>query len=438
MYVNGNGDLKCDGSEDGGEENFVIEAQDDGRWAIKSQKYGWYVGSPDPAEKCAFEADLQEKHLWVMHLAMHPQVCLRNVNRKTYMHLDDGKLCTDEVIPWGDDATMMLHFFDENGTYGLVTSNGKFFEANGSLTDAPNENCQFILVFQDSMVSFKSKSNGKFITGLGKQGTAKASKSTITKDEQWLIEDSHPQLKFTAVNGKQLSIKQGVEVAAAQTTSNDEEIFQIQPDEGADTWTFKCRPHPDSHQCKYWEVKEGALTATAENTSGPESHFTIEWLGNKVAIKDHSGKYLKQMKNGYIHASGDSASDDDATTYVWEIVNRPRLILRGEYGFVGTLPSALLQCSVSTPETYAMEISQGFCKISHTGTGKYWTVKGDGSKVVADGSEPTTFTMSLHKDSRMCLMHTGSDGKVKYLTYHQNGDLTMTGDKPTTATLFEY
>jgi hypothetical protein len=98
------------------ETELIIEAQDDGRWCIKSKKYGWYIGNNPEIERAAFEADKQEKHMWTVHLAMHPQVCLRNIQRRAYVHLDEGQLCTDELIPWGEDATITMHFFSDDGT----------------------------------------------------------------------------------------------------------------------------------------------------------------------------------------------------------------------------------------------------------------------------------------------------------------------------------
>ena len=93
--------------------------------------------------------------------------------------------------------------------------------------DVPNESCKFIIVFNGGKVSFKSKSTGKFLTALGARGTCKATKSAITKDELFHMEDSFPQLKFTSANGKKLSIKAGIELAATQAETTDTEIFQV-------------------------------------------------------------------------------------------------------------------------------------------------------------------------------------------------------------------
>ena len=34
-------------------------------------------------------------------------------------------LTTDEVIPWGDDAVMTVHYFAEDSTYGLQACDGR-------------------------------------------------------------------------------------------------------------------------------------------------------------------------------------------------------------------------------------------------------------------------------------------------------------------------
>merc|ERR1712137_848058 len=114
-----------------------IEAQKDGRWALKSKKYGYWIG---------------------------------------------------------DDATITLSFFAADGTYGLVTSKGTFLSSTGNLVEAEavDDSCKFVIVFEGGQVSFQAKKTGKFLTSLGKDGTLKATKTSITADEQFVMEDSFP------------------------------------------------------------------------------------------------------------------------------------------------------------------------------------------------------------------------------------------------------
>ena len=60
-----------DGEGKGANEAFEIEAQPDGRWALKGA-HGYYAGGA--GEKVdAFTKVIGQDRLWVVQLAMHPQ-----------------------------------------------------------------------------------------------------------------------------------------------------------------------------------------------------------------------------------------------------------------------------------------------------------------------------------------------------------------------------
>ena len=82
------------------------------------------------------------------------RVAIRNVNRKMYVHLEEETLLTNEVIPWGEDATLTLVFFNE-GKYGLQASNGKYLSNSGTLKDSADPDVRFIIEFFSSQIAFK-------------------------------------------------------------------------------------------------------------------------------------------------------------------------------------------------------------------------------------------------------------------------------------------
>ena len=68
-----------------------------------------------------------------------------------------------------------------------------------------------------------------YLTALGAKGTLKASKDSISKDELWVLQDSHPQLKLKAAPTlKRVSVRAGIEVSANQADVTDAELFQIE------------------------------------------------------------------------------------------------------------------------------------------------------------------------------------------------------------------
>jgi len=406
--------------------SFEIIAQADGKWALRSVKMGWFVKSTGETMS-AFTTDITPESCFTVHLAMHPQICVKNLQRKAYMHLNDAgnAIHTDEVIPWGHDATITLVFFPETGTYGLQASNGHYLESSGKLVAEPTASTAFILCYDGSMLSFKSLENGKFLTSLGSAGVCKASSAAVGPASQYEFEDSFPQIKLTANNGKKVSIKGGVEVAASNPETTDTEVFQVEPI--GDKWSIKC--------CngKFWTCgadTAGGVMAQAESVNGDDELFTIEWHRHQIAIKGSNGKYVRTLRNTYLKAGEDAIAED--TLYTWEIINRPLFILRGEYGFVGTLPSGLVQCNKSVPEVYHMHLTKGVAQIASP-DGKFWATKTDNS-VACSGSKPEEHYLELYPNSKLAVRNEAG----KYLQGTQNGDLLFSGDSIGTSTLFEY
>lgn len=423
------GTFGADAESKGNDEKWTIEPQSDGRWALKSA-HGFYCGGQSE-DLSAFTKVISEDRLWVIHLAMHPQVNVRNVVRKRYVHLSDNALTCDEDIPWGDDAMITLVFFDSTAKYGLQACNGSFLSTSGELKEKADESCQYVIVFDGGMVSLKGNNN-KYLSALGGKGTLKATKDSISKDEQFVLEDSQPQVKLTSVNGKKVSVSQGVELSASQADAGDTEFFQLEIDTSSKAerppFALKCKK---GREVSYWCMQDdGSIHAKpAMGQLDANNYFNIEWLGTNIALKANNGKFVSTKKNGQLAATDDAPGE--RSKYVWEIINRPRLVLRGNHGFVGTLGSGLLECNKSVFEVYTMHVSKGQCFISNSSTGKYWKVGPNG--ITCTGEEPEPFTLEMIANSKM-LIKAGD----KYLQGQQNGQFTATGTKADASTLWEY
>jgi len=431
LRCDGDGEFKADG-EQGDEETFwIIEAQDDGRWALRSHKYDWYAGASGAeiqgGRQC-FEKVISESKLFTVKLAMHPMVTIQNLKRTTYLHAnDDGdSLTTDEVIPWGDDAVISIIFNDDNGTYSIQANNGKYLSNTGALAAdrAADASCDFIIEFHGGVVAFKNKKSLKYVTSLGGQGLAKATKGAVTKDEKYELHNSYPQVNLQSFNKKFISCKQGIELAAsAAAASTDQEIFQFEPlDSGK--WTITAAGKGDGKPREWGMVEDGGIHAAGTGAG----EFDIEFYGTAVAFKAANGKYITQQKNSYLKANGDEPTGE--ALFPFTLVNRPRLVLRGFYGFVNTLPSGLLECNKSDAEQYFLETSPEGVAIAHQ-NGKYWTVGDTG--ISAKGDAPEYYTVELFMNSKMTISHGGNLFKGD-----QNGAFTATGSSKDNFTLFEY
>lgn len=429
LAINGDGKLSGNTDEPDNECGFIIEAQPDGSWALKSAAYGWYLGG-GADDLSAFVTEISQDRLWTVHLAMHPHVTIRNLKRRRYLHLSDDQssITTDEDIPWGHDAVLEVAFNPETKGTNLKTSNGSCLSSTGALLEQPDASCDFILEFSGKDVSFKSTATGKYLTSLGSTGLAKASKSSISDDERFTFGNSFPQIKLKASNGSLLSVKQGVEVAAmaaADEPETDAEIFQLEP-LGNGKWFIK------SHSDKLFTLTDGGIHATTPPDSASEANeFEIKFDGKDITIKANDGKYVKQQMNRYLKAASTDDAED-ACKFEWTMVNRPRIVLRSTFGFAYTTQSGKMECNRAVPEAYNFAITDGKCSIQSS-TGGFVKVGEDGV-VSANSAAPDFFYVELFEYSKMKIKT--EDGRV--FRFENNGAITCVDSCDEEYTLFQY
>ena len=404
-----------------------METQADGSIALKNAKFGRYIGGSGDNLSC-YDQTVDTINLYKIHLAIHPQINLRNVNRKTYVHLNETDSCLDckEEIPWGYDAMLILEF--HSGRYAIRAANTKYLRRDGELVEQLDENSLFTLVFRDAQVAFRD-CKGKYLTAVGHTAKITSRRDTIGKDELFLIEDSHPQVRLIAGNGKYVSIRDGVEVRANKSDVTDTEIFQMEAVDRTDLsgnvkWAFR------SNNKMYW--KSGATITSESSDFAPAiSKFTVEWMGPLIALRADNGKYVSVTSNGQMSAKSSELTDQ--CKFVFEFINRPILVLRGEFGFVGAKGSSgTLECNRSQYDVFGMSGNAGTYNIRAV-SGKFWKVEGDKSLSI-NGDKPTDFFLELRAHTRMLIV----TDQGAYLQGQQNGGFTATGSSIGSSTLWEY
>lgn len=415
------------------DEALKIEAQEDGKWCLVDRRAMYIHGTGD--KMLALIRDRLppgDTHKFTVHLAMHPQVCIRNVNRKRYLHLNtsDNTITCNEDIPWGDDAVLNLDFF-EDGTYGIGTCQGTYLSHTGACVAKSNE-CKYMLEFHASQLAFKSMVTGSYLTCGGPNGMTKAQAQAAGKDELFVLEDSRPQIKMTSFKNLKVSIAGGIEVAANQKETSDTETFQIEAGAGG-KWAVR------GNNNKLWTCADnGSLRCEAEVT-GANELFAIKWLDNKIALVASNGKLVKVEGNNVLKAVTELVADDQIPNeclFVYEITNRPRLVLRGEYGFIGSLASDLLESNKSMYETFSMSVKAGTCEIQGS-NGKFWKVQEDRAKIFTTGDAKHALYLEFIDDSHVAVRYKDGAG-THYLKCEANGALTFQGTEVNQYTTWEF
>ena len=329
--------------------------------------------------------------------------------RKRYVAFRDGELCAVEDVPWGEDALLTFVFFEDHpsGRYGLMAYNGHYLTASGKLSPSVTRETQFLLGFHDDCISLRDE-NGNYISCVGANGTLKAAKNKVTRDELFKMTDSEPQFVIVDSKGKQVSIRSSVEVKADQVDVSDAERFQpeLNPN-GNGTVAFKCNNN------NYFAVTgDGTVTATSPRKEG-NTYFKVDWNGTRVKFAASNGKYITVRSNGALVANGNGS--DPTSIFTLTLINRPELVLRGQYGFVGLKgASGRVEVNRSHPDTFLLTSRDGAYNLSHGG--KYWTVDRDGVAVTSDS--PVDFYFEFVERSKFLIKHSATG---KYLEGEQAG-----------------
>lgn len=429
-YLSGDkrGNVTCDSEEKGAGEKFTLEYDAAGRWAFRNVQHGYYFGGVEDNLRC-YEKEAGSTEWWTVHLAVHPQVNIRSVNRKRYAHLasEARQIRVDELIPWGQDALITLEF--REGKYAVKTCDNFYLSRDGTLCRVPSEDTLFSLEIrsgQNAGMALKDR-KGTYMTAVG-TGAMQSKNKTISKDELFTLEDSHPQGCFYAHNGKKVSTKQGVDLTANQDELSDKETFQVEYDKPTDQWRIRTCDN------KYWSLEAASGIQAVGNDKCPSGLFSFEWLdGGAMAIKASNGRYITARMNGSLYAVSDGVADRER--FFFTIINRPLLVLRCEFGFVGqkTNSNPRLECNKATHDIMHLEHSDEPGSYYLKGSnGKYWSLSPD-CMINADSDQKHPFIFELKGQSRMFIKAPNG----RYVKGEQNGIFCAKSDL-SKATQWEY
>lgn len=433
LYGQADGKVLGDAEQPTADAVWAIEPQPLGTWALKS-RHGFYVNLGKDEVVSAFTKELPKDHSgeWVVHLAMHPQVNIFNVMRKRYVSLVNNELCAVEDIPWGEDALLSFVFFDQHpdGRYGIQAYTGQYLTASGKLVPNsanPPKEAFFLLGFHDNAISLRDE-QGNYLSCIGANGVLKTNKNKITKDELFQLSDSEPQFTILDSKGKQVSIRSGVEVKADQSTVEDAERFQLEIDpSGSGKVAFK------TNNRQYFSVTGDGTVSAVGKDKGANEYFSVQYHGTRVKFIGSNGKFITVRSNGGLVANGNGS--DPTSLFTFALINRPELILRGQFGFVGKKgKSNRIEVNKSVGTSFNVKCVDGGYTIGYIDELKelFWTVDRDG---VALADSPAIFYFEFVERSKFLIKHADSG---KYLEGEQAGGFRATGSGSNPNTLWEY
>ncbi|XP_076041609.1 fascin domain-containing protein singed isoform X2 [Oratosquilla oratoria] len=429
LSVDQYGNVTCESEEREVSCMFEVSVTDDaqGRWALRNVTRGYFLGAAGDKLVCNAKVPT-DAELWTVHLAARPQVNLRSLGRKRYAHLSENgdEIHVDANVPWGEDTLFTLEFREDK--YAIHTTNNLYLNRDGKLNpDCTRENL-FCIEYHHGSLALRDY-QGQYLSPIGSRAVLKTRSNSVTKDELFALEDSLPQASFVALlNGRYVSVKQGVDVTANQEEVSDHERYQLECDAETKRWYIR------TMQDKYWTLESGG--GIQANTNKPTSNalFDLQWIADgSVAFRANNGKFVASKKSGHLFANADTP-DDEAARFYFYLINRAVLVLKCEQGFVGykTNSNVKLECNKAIYETIKVERGENGQVYFKSQQGKYWHACGDG--VMADADAPEGFFIELREANRMAIKSTNG----QYVVAEKNGGFRLSDTDPSRATLWEF
>ncbi|XP_063240690.1 protein singed isoform X2 [Bacillus rossius redtenbacheri] len=431
LAVDSFGNVACEGEErePGCRFHISVAADGSGRWALRNEARGYFLGASADKLTCTAKAP-GDAELWLVHLAARPQVNLRSVGRKRFAHLSEGldEIHVDANVPWGEDTLFTLEFrADEGGKYALHSCNNKYLSRDGKLVGACSAACLFAAEYHAGHLALRD-CQGAYLSPIGSKAVLKSRSTSVTKDELFSLEDSLPQASFAAaLNARYVSVKQGVDVTANQDEISDHETFQLEFDPSTKRWYIR------TMQDRYWTLETGGGIQACGDKKSSNALFDLVWQNDgSVGFRANNGKFVATKRSGHLYANSDSV--DDSAKYYFYLINRPILVLKSDQGFVGykSASSPKLECNKATYETIQVERSEKGVVFFKGQNDKYWHV--DGESVTADSDSPEGFYLELREPTRICIKSVGGE----YLVAGKNGAFRLGDTDYESATKWEY
>jgi len=139
-------------------------------------------------------------------------------------------------------------------------------------------------------------------------------------------------------------------------------------------------------------------------------------------LKANNGNYVTMKPNGSLVATASSVGDTEQ--FIFNLVNRPQLVLRSDYGYLASRGRDIVTAANDSYDVFTVSVKDG--KYVFKGVnGKYFRTDSDGS-VSTTGDEPEYYTIQLLAHSRLAIRNANG----AFMKAENSGNWKATGGNP--------
>ncbi|XP_012520237.1 PREDICTED: fascin-3 [Propithecus coquereli] len=350
---------------------FLLHFHRNSKWTLQCLISGRYLESNGENVFCNSRV-LSAYHMWTPRPALHVHVILYSPIHRCYARTDPtvGRIWVDAAVPCLEECGFLLHFQD--GCYHLETSTHHFLSHVDRLVSQPSSQTAFHMqVRPGGLVALCDGEGGMLypqgthlLLGLG---------SNPVRGEEWFILQHCPTwVSLRSKTRRFISVTYDAEVHATSERLTPMSLFQFECDSESPTLQLRAATG------YYLAQRHHKIVMANGHPLESDTFFRVQWNYGRIILQSLSGHFLGIAANGLLMASASLPGPNEE--FGIRLANRPFLVLRGRYGYVGSSSERdLIQCNMDQPDCiHLLPCRQGIYHFQAQG-GSFWSITSFGT-----------------------------------------------------------
>ncbi|XP_055974364.1 fascin-3 [Sorex fumeus] len=350
---------------------FLLRFHRNSKWTLQCIISGRYLESDGEMVFCHSRV-LSAYHMWTPRPAVHVHVVLYNPFTNCYARADSsvGRIWVDTPIPCQEECGFLLHF--QNGYYHLETSSHCFVSHIDRLVPHASAQTAFHMQVRPGGLVALGDGEGGMLYPQGTHLLLSLGPAPCRREEWFLLQRCPTWITLRSKSRKFLSVIYDIEVYAASEHVSPLSLFQFECDRNAPNLQLRSANGYYVAQRHHRTVKANGHPMEAE------TFFRLHWNCGKMILQSLSGRFLGIINSGMLVANATIPGPNEE--FGFRFANRPFLILRGRYGYVGTSSDRdLMQCNMDEPDCIQLlSCRQGIYHFQAQG-GSFWSITSFGT-----------------------------------------------------------
>ncbi|KAL4669291.1 hypothetical protein H8959_007845 [Pygathrix nigripes] len=321
---------------------FLLRFHRNSKWTLQCLISGRYLESNGKDVFCTSRV-LSAYHMWTPRPALHVHVILYSPVHRCYARADPtmGRIWVDAAVPCREECGFLLHFRD--GCYHLETSTHHFLSHVDRLFSQPSSQTAFHMQVRPGGLVALCDGEGGMLYPQGTHLLLGLGCNPVRGEEWFILQHCPTWVSLRSKTERFISVIYDDEVRAASERLTPMSLFQFECDSESPTVQLR------SANGYYLAQRRHRAVMADGHPLESDTFFRMHWNCGRIILQSCRGRFLGITPNGLLMANATLPGPNEEFGILF--ANRPFLVLRGRYGYVGSSSGHdLIQCNQDQPD----------------------------------------------------------------------------------------